>query len=184
MNWPIKAQCKRMHSSYGSGLHNLAKSVPKINTLFFMIALSYKTGFLTFKSAISLLLDPINPFATNNMLLRIWRNKGPCALFNKCINLCTHGTAPSRVTIWLWETCRWGCSLTERDEKIRFSNYIGDGNHDRCGTVIDVFVMEVGQYLGRREWKKNGHDQLKKNLHRLPERPVGSLERASSLSGE
>ena len=53
-----------------------------------------QSGFISVKCAIRMMLETIDPFATNNILRGLRRNKFPGAIGKKGIDFISHGLAP------------------------------------------------------------------------------------------
>ena len=62
-----------------------------------MKSFGHKSCFIVLNGAISMTLDSKHPFTPNNILIRVWRNKSPSLIFEKCIKLNVHGLVPMGV---------------------------------------------------------------------------------------
>uniref|UniRef100_A0A2N9EEE4 Uncharacterized protein n=1 Tax=Fagus sylvatica TaxID=28930 RepID=A0A2N9EEE4_FAGSY len=59
-----------------------------------MKAFGHEAGFISFDGTISMTLDSEHPFAPNNILIRVWRNKSPSLILEKSIKLNVHCILP------------------------------------------------------------------------------------------
>lgn len=78
------------HSWFDSG----RKSLWKINTTYLVKTLGDQSGFIPINGAIFMLLQFLNPFVANNLLMsRPW-NQAPSFVGQQSVNLLVHGLAP------------------------------------------------------------------------------------------
>jgi hypothetical protein len=73
-----------------------AESFVEINPSFLMKPLGDEASFIPRDGAISVALDFVNPTTPNKVLTMGWRNKRPCVLPLKSVELRSHGRKPFR----------------------------------------------------------------------------------------
>lgn len=85
---------KRKHNGNSCRFDHRTKSVMIVDTFFLIKSFSNETGFVAFKSAISLTFDPINLFRINDPLVCWRRNQDPIVVATKGINFLGHSFTP------------------------------------------------------------------------------------------
>ena len=94
------------------------------------------------------MFDTKDPFATNNILIRLWRNKGPGLCLKESLKFGVHSIAPFGVTKSLGNS---GGDNDKRESSVRF--WVGPGDGAICKDLrpCDVMCGSGGHAMRRRD---------------------------------
>ena len=97
LNRPTSRDGKGKNSTYHCRLYDKTVGFVIIDPWLLMKSLGHKPCFIALDWSISMALDSEHPFAPNNIVIQVWRNKSPSLIFEKCIKLNVHGLVPMGV---------------------------------------------------------------------------------------
>ena len=159
MYWPVWIQSNINDNSNGLRLNNWAKSYKIINALSLDKTFGNWPSFITINVAIWLIFEFKNPYATNNVCLRGWWNKGPCLIFHLVLVLICHNLFECA---WL---NRWGDNIGLLDDaSVRpcYHRMVLEGLEE----LLDVLWNGIGMTSGIIAWETDKWCNYRKRIRK------------------
>ena len=94
LNRPTSRDSKCKNSKYCCRFDDGIVGFIIVDSRLLVKALGHEAGFIYFDGTISMTLNSEHPFAPNNILIQVWRNKSPSLISEKCIKLGVHCFTP------------------------------------------------------------------------------------------
>jgi hypothetical protein len=120
VNWPIMMYGKCKNKSKNGRFDDWAEGLKVVNSTLLIKTFGNYPSFEAFNASIRMLLDLINSFVTNNILVQRTRAKSPGLISKESIKFSSHGYPPVMKLNGLRETSgfRWNGDSTEGFERM------------------------------------------------------------------